>query len=247
MKSIVFALAFVSGAVAFGCTSSAGPSLSCETTPCGNGSAKTYQTCADLGGVTYNFGGQSCAASSGNSTAVEACAADAEAYCAGGSGTGNGDSGTGTSTGSTPCTFTVSGAQTGSGSCAITAAYDSQKGGLGFTITDSDTFTFGATLSGQMTLTAGTYTLADAVPGAGAEYLASPTLVYDMCTTSQNCITPSGGSGGTPQGSFTLTVTSPGPVTAGVLWSSPAGTLVLTLPAEPTSGSTGTVTVNVTL
>ena len=50
-----------------------------------------------------------------------------------------------------------------------------------------------------------------------------------------------------PQGSFTLTITDPGPVVAGVLWQHPQGTMTVIMPAQPMGPASGTVTVTVTL
>ena len=59
---------------------------------------------------------------------------------------------------------------------------------------------------------------------------------------------PAFGGGMTPpQGSFTLTITNPGPVLGGVLWQQPQGTLQVILPAQPGGPASGTVTVDVTL
>ena len=148
-----------------------------------------------------------------------------------------------------PCTFTVSGAQSGTGTCMVNAAHDAAKGGIAFTVTDSTsafTFTFGAVIMGQTQVMDGTYTLANAVAGAGAEYVLLPSSAWMMCTTSQNCHAAGGGMT-PPQGSFTLTITNPGPVVAGVLWQQPQGTLKVILPAQPGGPASGTVTVDVTL
>lgn len=131
----------------------------------------------------------------------------------------------------------------------VDATYDSSKGGIGFTVTDTAsafTFAFGAVIMGQTQVTDGTYTLANTVAGAGSEYVLLPNSAWMMCTTSQNCSAAGGGST-PPQGSFTLTITSPGPVVGGVLWQQPQGTLQVILPAQPGGPASGTVTVDVTL
>jgi hypothetical protein len=200
-------------------------------------------------GAATGSGSTSHTTSSGSGGA-EGCDAGT-ARCDGGGVPGTGGSaGTG---GSLPCTYTVSGAQTGSSACSVVAAYNPKTSVLGFTVTTSPptglpVFTFGCSISGATALVAGTYTLEDVSPGAGSDYVSSPTSAWFMCTTQANC----GEDEQTkmpipPQGSFTLTVTDPGPAEAGVAWLSPQGTLVVKLPAKPGTTASDTVTVTVTL
>jgi hypothetical protein len=238
MKMLVAALLVASALGYAGCTNT---TLSCDTTSCTSGTL-TYQTCVTVGGsVTYRYGAASCSASDSNSAQLDSCAEKVADYC-----TGTTDGGTSTipTTSSGTCTYTVSGAQTATGTCTL-SAYGSPSDGIVFSITDHTTLTFGATLSGMSTLTAGVYTLANAAPGAGAEYLVGTSAVWDMCTSS-NCSDGQGNTS-TPQGSFTLDVTDPGPETGGSFWSAPKGSLLLTLPAQPSGSASGMVTVNVTL
>jgi hypothetical protein len=90
----------------------------------------------------------------------------------------------------------------------------------------------------------GTYTLSDAAPGAGAQYNIV-TEAWDMCTTSMNCNDAMQHTS-SPQGSFTLMVTDPGPATSGILWQSPHGTLTVVMPAQPNGPASGTCTATVT-
>ncbi len=207
MKTLSLALACSSLVLIVGCGS---PALTCQTTTCSSG-VKTYQTCANLNGsVTYNFGGMSCNCPPGNTTQCQSCAAQVAAYCSGGGGGGGagGGGGGGGAGGGGGCTYTVSGAVTASGTCMAMAAYDSKNNtGVGFTVTDGQTFNFAASIANQTMLTAGTYTLASVQPGAGAEFLQGLTTVWSNCTTTQNC-NDAKGNKIPPQGSFTLIITS---------------------------------------
>ncbi len=253
---------------ALGMTAACGgsPALTCMTASCNTGN-QTYQLCVNANeSEMWKFGGMSCSAPSASSSEVQTCVNEVLAYCgeggggtggvggtggAGTGGTGNtGTGGTGTGGGgATACTYTVSGAQTGSGTCTATAALTSDSNGVGFVVSGGQDFEFGATLSGQTALTQGPYTDGDAAPGFGAEYLVGLTGAYMLCSTSDNC-SDAQGDPVPAQGTFSLTVTSPGPVQTaggGTLWSAPQGTLTVTMPAQPGGAETGTVTVVVTL
>jgi hypothetical protein len=250
------------------------PAVTCQTAPCGSG-ARTYQVCVNVNGSeTWNFGGQSCTAPSGSSSLVQTCADEIANYCDGGAGgtsggggtsgtggsgtggsgtggSGTGGSGTGGSGGSgvTACTYTVSGAQAGTGTCTVMAALTADSNGVALVISGGQSFEFAATLSGETTLTRGTYTNADAAPGFGAEYLVGVTGAYVLCSTSDNC-SDAQGDAVPAQGSFSLAVTDPGPaqtVGSATLWATPQGTLTVTMPAQPGGAETGTVMVVVTL
>ena len=136
------------------------------------------------------------------------------------------------------CTYTITGASTGSGTCTVGATYDSGMGGIDFGVRSGSVFNFGATIAGAMTLTAGTYTLTEA-PGAGAFYLPSAMSEWAMCN---NGACTDGQTNPIPnQGTFTLTVTDPGPLQSGVLWGAPHGTVQITMPADPGTSASGTV------
>jgi hypothetical protein len=255
---------------ALGMTAACGgsPALTCMTMSCGVGN-KTYQLCVNVNdSETWSFGGMSCTAPSTNSSQVQTCANEVATYCGeggggtggvsgtggtgtGGTGTGGtGTGGTGTGGGgATACTYTVSGAQTGTGTCTVMAALTSDSNGVAVVVSGGQGFEFAATLSGETALTEGTYTDADAAPGFGAEYLVGVTGAYVLCSTSDNC-SDAQGDPSPAQGTFSLTVTSPGPTQTaggGTLWSAPQGTLTVTMPAQPGGAETGTVMVVVTL
>ena len=142
--------------------------------------------------------------------------------------------------GPTQCTWTATGAMAANGTCTFTVAYGASKNELGFSMTGMpDQVNFGGAVAGKTTLTAGTYTLAD-MPQAGGTFIPAPTTPWAMCNN-DNC---SDGMGNpTPnQGTFTLSISDPGPVTAGVLWQKAHGTLTMTLPADPNTSASGTVT-----
>lgn len=239
------------------------PALTCQTASCGS-SVKTYQLCANVNGSeTWNFGGESCTAPSGSSSLVQTCAEEVANYCDGGAGgaggvgdtsgsggTGTGGAGTAGTGGSgvTACTYTVSGAQTATGTCTVMAALTGDSNGVAFVVSGGQSFEFAATLAGNTALTQGTYTNADAAPGFGAEYLVGLTGAYVLCSTSDNC-SDAQGNVSSPQGSFSLTVADSGPSVSaggGTLWSAPQGTLTVTMPAQPLGAESGTVTVAVT-
>ena len=239
------------------------PAVSCQTAPCGSGT-NTYQVCVNVNGSeTWNFGGEGCTAPSGNSPLVQTCVEEVANYCepgaggaggTGGTGTGGiGTGGTGTGgtgdSGVTACTYTVSGAQTGKGTCTVMAALTADSNGVALVVSGGQSFEFAATLSGETSLTGGSYTNAQAAPGYGAEYLVGQTGAYVLCSTSDNC-SDAQGNVAPAQGSFSLTVTDPGPaetVGTAMLWTAPQGTLTVTMPAQPLGAESGTVTVNVTL
>jgi hypothetical protein len=235
------------------------PALTCMTESCGAGNL-TFQVCANVdGSETWKFGDMACTAPSASSSQVQTCANEAAAYCGeGGGGTGGvgetggagtGGAGTGGTGGgaATACTYAVSGAQTGTGTCTVLATVTPDSNGVAIVVTGGQMFEFAATLSSQTTLTVGTYTEADAAPGFGAEYIVGNTGGYLLCSTSGNC--SSEGSIVPAQGSFLLTVSNTGPTQTaggGTLWSASDGTLAVTMPAAPGGGVIGTVTVNVT-
>ncbi len=251
MKTWIGYLLLASVGTVDGCTA---PTLNCQTQTCTGSQGKTYQLCANTdASETWNFGGTSCRAGASDAAQVQVCTGQLQAYCSGDggvSGTSGGTSGSTSGGGTTPCSYTVSGAQTGSGTCSVQAAYDPGKsGGLAFTVTGGMAFTFGATLTSLTTPAPGTYTDADAAPGFGSDYLVGLTGVYVMCSTAQNC-TDAKGNSMPPQGSFSLTLTSSGTslsANGATLWSAPQGTLTATLPAQPKGSESGTVVVTVTL
>ncbi len=138
--------------------------------------------------------------------------------------------------------YAISGATTGSGSCMVNAAYESSLNAVGVGISDG-TFSFNAALQARTMLTAGTYTLTDA-PEAGATYLTNTTDEWGMCNNG-SCADGAGNAIAN-FGTFTMTITDPGPATAGVLWMAPHGSIQITMPSVPNTTSTGTVTANVT-
>lgn len=172
-------------------------------------------------------------ASSGGDCANQQCTS-------GSSGGSTGASGGGTTTGGQAgCSYIVTGAQTGSGSCTANAI---SSGELRFAVSDGSTFEFAATFTGSSSLTTGQYSDAMAAP-YNAQYNAGAS-VYTMCSTTANC------GGGSPQGSFNLTISNPGASQASgsqTSWLAPQGNLVVTLPEQASSGASGTVTVTVTL
>ncbi len=230
------------------------PALTCQTQVCDTGNGKTYQLCVNVdSSETWKFGGMSCAAGEMNAGAIESCNTQVADYCAGG-GTGGvggtgGTQGTGGAGGGVPCTYTVSGAQTATGTCTAEAAMSPSSGGVAVVVTAGSAFDFAATLSAFTVLTDGTYGNADAAPGFGGEYLVGTTGAYVLCSDSDNCNDAQGNTL-PPQGSFDLVITDPGPSTSaggGTLWSAPQGTLTVTMPAQVGGAESGTVTVAVTL
>jgi hypothetical protein len=236
------------------------PALTCQTQACSTGNGKTYQLCVNVNSSeTWKFGGMSCTAATSNTSAVMSCDNEVVNYCGGGGGgggtggTGGGGSGGGGGGGTAPCTYTVTGAQTGSGTCSAMGAIASGNPGVAITVDDSgngdNMFAFAVTISGQNTLTDGSYANADAVPGFGGTYLIGTTGSYVLCSDSQNCSDTSGNPV-PPQGTFSLTITDPGPSQSaggGTLWSTPQGMLTVTMPAQVGGALSGTVTVSVTL
>jgi hypothetical protein len=161
----------------------------------------------------------------------------------GGSGTmdmagGGGGGGTGGG-----CTFTLSGANSATGSCTVNAGYDppsnSNPGTAIAFNTGGSVFAFGSQLSTGNDFTAGkTYDQGNVVNAAGESL--SGTSAWQVIKNNVN--------GMPDQGSFTLTLSSTGPVVTAsngaMVWSMPHGTLNATMPADP--GATGTVTAQVT-
>jgi hypothetical protein len=142
------------------------------------------------------------------------------------------------------CTYTVTGAATASGTCTIMAAYDQSMGSVDVSFTGSTNHvSFGGGILGKTTLTAGTYTLADA-PEAGATFLVGLTSEWGMCNNG-GC--EDGMSNPIPNfGTFTLVITDPGPAQFGMLWSAPHGTLHVNMPSVPNTTSSGTVQLDAT-
>jgi hypothetical protein len=144
------------------------------------------------------------------------------------------------------CTFTLSGSYSTSGTCTVTAAYNasspSSPPGLGIEIASSSTvFNFSSKLSSTNNFAAGaSYTQGNVVT-AGAETL-NGTAAWQIVIHNVN--------GMPDQGSFTLSISSPGPaITAtdgSMEWMTPHGTLSATMPADSGSGATGTVDAQVT-
>jgi len=222
------------------------PALTCQTAPCNDNSAKTYQLCVNAdSSQTFNFGGMSCHCPAAS---CQMCHDELTNYCEGGAG-GTGGSGGG-GDGSMGCSYTVSGAQTAMGGCAATVNVISGSSGVNFLLNDNSGLEFDAVLAGQTMLTAGTYTDSNVAPGYGAEFVPSPGVSYLLCSPGGPKCNDTHGNPIPPQGSFTLIVTDPGPSSSApgaTQWTAPQGTLTLTLPAQPNSAATGTVTVNITL
>jgi hypothetical protein len=151
----------------------------------------------------------------------------------GGAGGGGGDP--------TGCTWSTTGAVVASGDCSFSAAYSSDDDAVAFNLVTSGGLTFGAELVGQTELTAGTYTLDDASAVGGA-FNQGTTATWIACSADTDCTDGDGDpiSGG--QGAFTLTITDPGPSSVGVLWTDAHGTLTATLPADPGTPASGTIT-----
>jgi len=160
----------------------------------------------------------------------------------GGGGTGGG-SGGGSGGGAAGCHWVASGDSSGSGGCMVQAGYSSSKNAVVFTIDDGNTLAFAADLLNHTTLANGTYTLADA-PTAGSSYVVNTTSAWAMCNN--NGCTDGAGNTIPNYGTFTLTVTDPGPATAGILWRQPHGSVELHLPSVPHTTSSGNVLMNVT-
>jgi hypothetical protein len=116
------------------------PTITCQNATCSSGT-KTYQVCSHMDdSVTYQYGGQSCACSGGNSPMCQACATMVAGYCTGvpvggsggtgaaGSGgtdtAGSGGSGGTGAGGSGVCAATFSGGVTGTYSpCQVSITY----------------------------------------------------------------------------------------------------------------------------
>lgn len=142
------------------------------------------------------------------------------------------------------CTYTTTGSVATTGTCTFRAAADTANNQLGFSFTGSaNSVSFGGAEPGTVTLKAGTFTLAD-VPEAGGTFLDGTTSLYGMCN---NGACADGKSNPIPnQGTFTLTITDPGAVQSGVLWSAAHGSLHMLLPADPNTTASGTVTLDAT-
>jgi hypothetical protein len=151
----------------------------------------------------------------------------------GGVGGGGGDSTTG-------CTWSTTGAVAASGECTFSAAYSSDEDEVGFSFVDNGgVLSFGGALVGKRELTTGTYTLADA-PTAGGAFNQGTAALWDACNDDMR--TDGNGDAIPNQGTFTLTISDPGPSTAGLLWQAAHGTLTATLPADPNTPASGVIT-----
>jgi hypothetical protein len=141
------------------------------------------------------------------------------------------------------CTYTLSGANSATGTCTVTAGYDppsSSTPGTAIAInTGGSVFAFGSQLSAGNDFTAGSSYNEGNVVNAAGESL-SGTSAWQVIINDAN--------GDPNQGSFTLNISSTGPVVTGnngaMVWQSPHGTLNATMPADP--GASGTVTAQVT-
>ena len=157
----------------------------------------------------------------------------------GGAGGASGAGGTG---GGQSCAYTVSGEQLIASPCNLTA--DATTGGnVQFGAANGGAFAFNATFSTLTTLTAGSYTQADASSYSGD----FPLSISDFYVCSADCLDATG-KPSSPQGTFALTITDPGPtqVVSGVTFWSPHGTLIVVMPARPNGAQSGSVTAHVT-
>jgi hypothetical protein len=139
----------------------------------------------------------------------------------------------------TKCTYTATGAATGTGTCTVGVAYGGKTSQLVISMTGATGyFTFSTQLGSTATFSPGTYTYAE-VPVAGADWVVIPDA-WDMSKGSVD--------GVTPQGDFTLNITSVGPedmLDGSDLWPTAHGNLNITLPPKTGDPASGNVTVEV--
>jgi hypothetical protein len=141
----------------------------------------------------------------------------------------------------TACTFTVSGAVTASGTCMVYVAYNPSSADLGIAITGSSGyFTFGAQLGTSGSFAPGTWTYADEMGIAGADYVQIPDS-WDMSKGNTSTMAP--------QGDFTLKITDTGPeitIDGGAIWLAAHGSVSVSMPATPGGQATGVVIGHIT-
>lgn len=156
------------------------------------------------------------------------------------------------------CTYTLSGATTGTGGCTVTAQFD----GSTLTVLVMTTGTFpqpllGAELGTTSTFSTGVTTDATAVWSAGQyDILAqAPNAEWALCHRPGNPCSDGMSNPFNDVGTFTLTIAStgsaplmvPGDDGAEIVeWMQPHGSLAMTLVADPETGTTGTVAVAAT-
>jgi hypothetical protein len=139
--------------------------------------------------------------------------------------------------GSANCTYSLSGAKSGSGSCTVEGGWSEGDAETSFTAAAAGgAFSFVTELSHTNNFSSGSYSTANVISsGAQADDGGAGWALIDDAT-------------GSDQGDFTLQLDGTGAPTVGngaTVWLDPSGSLSIDLPAVPGSGASGTVHVAV--
>jgi hypothetical protein len=163
------------------------------------------------------------------------------------SGTG-GNEGTGGGGGATSCSYTVTGAQSASGTCMAEGYYVPGDTAVDFEVNAPPIFGFRTSVPGIPALSTGTFDNTSVPPGYSGLYQSSTGAVYYLCPV-DSCADAQGIGPIPPQGSFMLSISDVGPsmsASGDTTWSAPQGALTVTMPAQPGGAASGTVVVDVT-